>query len=612
MTMTDEGRLTPEQRAIVELPADARTLVTAGAGTGKTFCLIHRLAYLIEDEGLEAADVLVLSFSRAAVKEVKDRLVAHGSYARDVDVRTFDSYATWLLNEVDPGGPWKTVGFDGRIRAAVERIREGEYAAELVGEIRHLVVDEAQDLVQDRADLVKTLLTTIDAGFTLFGDPAQGIYSFQVEDPEERIRGAAGLYEWIEATHRDDLNKESLNDNFRAQSPEAEVALPFGPMLGSVDADFGAIQRDLRTELMDSDGLLGTLQDAAPVLLEMASPMAILCRNNGEALVISRELHRLNMPHRLQRAAQDRVVPKWVASLFLTFDRPRPSRTDVLGLLDTASLGSGVDPEQAWALLKRMDGSPQNQAAVDLAGVRRRLAGGLVPDDLVRQEPARLVVSTIHRVKGLEFDQVVVVDPGDADGDLVEQAEAARTLYVAMTRPRERLMRIDAVTSLAKGRLAKLPNDRWAECGFGRSHYLRFSVEIRGEDVHSQDPAGTIGNAMDPRVVQKYLAVKVASGSPVTLMRLDGTEMPPRYSVDHEGVPLGVTSDKFGHALLRTLKATRGWEVRNWPKTITGVHVDTVETVAGSEAAGKNSGLGEFGVWLRPRLVGLGNFEWKE
>lgn len=612
MRTIDEARPTPQQRTIVELPAEARTLVTAGAGTGKTFCLIHRLAYLVEEEGLDAADVLVLSFSRAAVKEVKDRLAAHGSYARDVDVRTFDSYATWLLNEVDPDGAWQRVGYDGRIRAAVERIRGDEYAADLVRETRHLVVDEVQDLVEDRAELVKTILTTIDAGFTLFGDPAQGIYGFQVEDRAERIRGAAGLYEWIEAIHQDDLTRESLKDNFRAQSPQVEVALPFGPRLAGADADFAAIQRDLRTELLAGDGYLGTLQDAAPLLLEMTAPTAILCRTNGEALVISRELHRLDVPHRLQRAAQDRVVPKWVASLFLTFDRPRPSRTDVIGLLETVPLGSGVNPEQAWDLLKRMDGNPQNQAAADLAGVRRRLAQGLVPDDLVRQEAARLVVSTIHRVKGLEFDQVVVVDHGDAGDDRLEQAEAARTLYVAMTRPRERLMWMEPVRSLAKGRLAKLANDRWAECGFGKSYYRRFGMELRGEDVHSLDPAGTVGYTADPMLVQKHLAVKVSSGSSVRLTRLDSAEVPPRYSVEQDGVRLGVTSEAFTQALLRTLKATRAWEVRSWPKAIHGVHVDAIETVTGSDASAKNSGLGEFGVWLRPRLVGLGDFEWKE
>lgn len=59
------------------------------------------------------------------------------------------------------------------------------------------------------------------------------------------------------------------------------------------------------------------------------------------------------------------------------------------------------------------------------------------------------MISTVHRVKGLEFDQVIVVDPGDApENDPIEQAERARLLYVAMTRPRDLLIHVKAIAKL--------------------------------------------------------------------------------------------------------------------------------------------------------------------
>src|SRR6202023_2450033 len=61
--------LTIRQQEVVDAPVDARLLITAGQGTGKTYVLIRRLARLVTEEGLSAAqEVLALSFSRNAVK----------------------------------------------------------------------------------------------------------------------------------------------------------------------------------------------------------------------------------------------------------------------------------------------------------------------------------------------------------------------------------------------------------------------------------------------------------------------------------------------------------------------------------------------------------------
>src|SRR5690606_26576991 len=85
--------LTAEQRAVVEQPAGARTLVTAQAGAGKTHTLVRRLDRLVAEEDLSAGEILVLTFSRAAVRELKNRLVRYGEAARHVRVQTFDSWA---------------------------------------------------------------------------------------------------------------------------------------------------------------------------------------------------------------------------------------------------------------------------------------------------------------------------------------------------------------------------------------------------------------------------------------------------------------------------------------------------------------------------------------
>ena len=71
----------------------------AGAGRGKSEVVRRRIAYLVEQEGLNPSDeIVVLSFSRAAVDTIHQRLVG-GDHATTT-VRTFDSYASQLLLEL--------------------------------------------------------------------------------------------------------------------------------------------------------------------------------------------------------------------------------------------------------------------------------------------------------------------------------------------------------------------------------------------------------------------------------------------------------------------------------------------------------------------------------
>ncbi|MEN3538360.1 UvrD-helicase domain-containing protein [Microbispora sp. ZYX-F-249] len=595
--MIDSAHWTEAQQRLIEEPAYARLLVTAPAGSGKTFSLIHRLAYLIDEEGLEPSELLVLSFSRAAVREIRKRLVALDSAAAQVEVRTFDSYATWLLSELKPDGPWQRLSFDQRIREATRLIKENPEGAEQIGEVRHLVVDEVQDLVGVRAQLVQALLETDLDGFTLLGDPAQGIYGFQLDDPQERLTGAARLYQYVRSSFGTELEEISLRGNFRAREPEAEVALSFGDALGAVDAPFATIQRGLRTALLEGDSL-GTLDQAAQVLSRVVVPTAVLCRSNDQVLLVSRRLHALGVAHRLQRSAQEQAIPSWVAAIFRELDSKQPTKDDVLAVISKA----GMEAEEGWQILRRMDPNRRGEK-LDLTTVRKWLLGGEFP----QQPPERLVVSTIHRVKGLEFDQVVLVDPGDApDDDPVEQAERARLMYVAMTRPRDLLMYVKPVGKLSAGYLKRQNDGRWAELGFKPGRYL--GMEIRPEDVNAEEPAGTVGYVQDPREIQNYLATRVRSGDLVRFVAAPerASEEAPQYIVEHEGQRIGVTTASFARALW-TLVPGQG---RRLPPSIEDLRVDDVETVIGREAAALNAGLGWSGVWLWPRIGGLGRFDW--
>ena len=66
--------------------------VSAGPGTGKTRLLVRRYETL-RAEGVAAGQILVLTFSRRAVQELRERLTSAGFPAGELDVRTFHGFA---------------------------------------------------------------------------------------------------------------------------------------------------------------------------------------------------------------------------------------------------------------------------------------------------------------------------------------------------------------------------------------------------------------------------------------------------------------------------------------------------------------------------------------
>ena len=61
------------QREAIEAPLGP-VLVLAGPGAGKTFCLIERIRFLIEQRGLSASRICAVTFTNKAAQEIADRL----------------------------------------------------------------------------------------------------------------------------------------------------------------------------------------------------------------------------------------------------------------------------------------------------------------------------------------------------------------------------------------------------------------------------------------------------------------------------------------------------------------------------------------------------------
>jgi DNA helicase-2/ATP-dependent DNA helicase PcrA len=94
--------LNPQQRAAVTHEGSP-LLIVAGAGSGKTRVLTHRIAYLLAEREVSPAQILAITFTNKAAGEMAARAAAlTGSRARSMWLLTFHS-ASWTAPARPPG-----------------------------------------------------------------------------------------------------------------------------------------------------------------------------------------------------------------------------------------------------------------------------------------------------------------------------------------------------------------------------------------------------------------------------------------------------------------------------------------------------------------------------
>src|SRR5437868_8477801 len=89
--------LNPVQREAVTHPGGP-LLIVAGAGSGKTRVLTHRIAWLIKEQAVSPFEILAITFTNKAADEMKSRVAALvGPVAQKMWVSTFHSACVRIL-----------------------------------------------------------------------------------------------------------------------------------------------------------------------------------------------------------------------------------------------------------------------------------------------------------------------------------------------------------------------------------------------------------------------------------------------------------------------------------------------------------------------------------
>ena len=95
MSMSDKGildRLSPRQREAVTY-VDGPLLILAGAGSGKTRVLTHKVAWLVAEGLAKPWEVTAMTFTNKAAGEMRERVSALvASEAENVHINTFHTF----------------------------------------------------------------------------------------------------------------------------------------------------------------------------------------------------------------------------------------------------------------------------------------------------------------------------------------------------------------------------------------------------------------------------------------------------------------------------------------------------------------------------------------
>jgi len=145
----------PKQRELIE-STEGLYLVDAGAGTGKTFTVTRRYANIVSQNDVEPDDVLLITFTRNAATEMKDRIVANCDYdmraLMDAPIQTFHSLCNDILEQHGFHAPTH-LGIDDAITGSTQVLENETIEREYFGEF----IDQFSDKHSEYDDLFRCL-----------------------------------------------------------------------------------------------------------------------------------------------------------------------------------------------------------------------------------------------------------------------------------------------------------------------------------------------------------------------------------------------------------------------------------------------------------------------
>ena len=423
------GQLSQRQLEIISDKDSRYIVVAAGPGSGKTRVLVHKLASLLMLEDVKHEQLLMLTFSRAAATEFKQRLMELiGNAAHFVEIKTFHSYCFDLLGRIGNLDDAKNV-----VAEAANMIIRGDVEPNKIGKTV-LVIDEAQDMSIDEYSFIKALITNNEEMRVIaVGDDDQNIFEFRGSDSKYMFKllneEGSKLYEMTE-NYRSSQNVVNYANSFIKNINNRMKNTPIIP-IRNYSGCVEVVHHE--SEYMYQPIVENLIQN------KRYGNSCVLTQTNEEAVIMVALLRKYGIRGKLIQSMDGFSFWNLAEIRYFLKCLNKGNKVPIIPqqLWDEAKLATFAMYAKSNSLcyVKRCIELFEQINKVKYYSDFREFIYESSVEDFCDISDADVVVSTIHKAKGREFDDVYMLlsDYYSKDDNLI------RRFYVGMTRAKNRL-----------------------------------------------------------------------------------------------------------------------------------------------------------------------------
>ena len=488
---TQEQAQEPAQWKAMQRPFKNHLLVNAGPGSGKTAVLIGHIIHLIREQHIKPSKIIVLAFNRAVVFEIRKRIqdlfqeLGYAAYASRVRVFTFHALAMRsIYNSNNSHG--KPIPDNLLSDFAQKLTSDATFRQDVADQCYSILIDEFQDMNDDVYSIIRSIQqgSEIQPGVMAIGDDDQDILRWSRNSGGIGNEAFAELYfqRFEEDFGGSGFSTLKLNVNFRSASDIVDKSqqviqdffnknnrsrrLKENRLYAAKTAPEGKYERFDTQKWTWNQTLEHVTETSCKLLAENSKnpeepdSIAILCRSNVEVANLYCALES-TIPNLTIQNSENmsintwRHVALWIDFLETEIEQQDQVLSDLLfdSLFKTFCAKNDIpevrnsvakdDFSALWSFCTQENAYPYLSTLI-------RFMKFLKSDEFGRMLGARkdineAVVSTIHKIKGLEYDNVIIIPSqmnfNTRNNDIeADAAEEARLLYVAMTRAKSRLV----------------------------------------------------------------------------------------------------------------------------------------------------------------------------
>ena len=396
------------------------TVFSGGAGCGKTYQLMQRLAEtIVAAPPKEGQKVLALTFMHGARRRLDERLATVPRLGRRYECTTLDSFAArivrrWRSLAVQLGArvPSETE-YDETVAVAATLLTNSAVVLWVKASFPILVLDEAQDLTRSRLDIVQGLATELTT--LIAADEFQCLEATLRPNP---------AWEWLKVQEDHIALEKPMRTTVSALLDAAAAARQGGPVINGKGFTVRCTARPqlAGTFLSNHIGWNAKRQSLAVI-----SPSIKNFAEDVVAWTVKSKTKAGNGPYRVEwEQAEAKLIGAILERIALP-DPATPQQTlDAIRAVDDPALTREV---AAW--LDRLVRT-RNEATITPQILTERIQS-ICANWRRFQRPSDygMKAMSVHGAKNREFDHVVVLWPAAMAGD---SEQKRRLLYNAITR----------------------------------------------------------------------------------------------------------------------------------------------------------------------------------